>query len=171
MAGGRNYQVIRAVNQAVTMHSLHLMHLTDCYPSVSFLHVHPGWVATDFLSSLFGSGGTALQLLGRIVAPLYRRIAMTEEESGQRQLFNTTSQRYPSRTMIISARVDTPNVAASHKTCSGFYRVLWNGETSTDIDILGPLEGDGFKAKVAKFTGELVKDVLENGRVSENTTP
>ncbi|KAF5591106.1 hypothetical protein FPANT_5839 [Fusarium pseudoanthophilum] len=52
-----NYTAPRAVNQVTTLHSLAFIHFASHYPKVSWLHVHPGWVATTFLSELLQSAG------------------------------------------------------------------------------------------------------------------
>ncbi|KAK4179575.1 hypothetical protein QBC36DRAFT_231731 [Triangularia setosa] len=154
------YTSVRAVDQVTTMHTLAFMHLATLHPKVSFLHVYPGWVATDFLEHLLHSAGTLGKAAAWVVGPVYRAIAMTKEECGERQAFHALSNRYPSREMIVTARVDAADLAACQGACSGFYRVLENGETTNDIKVLGPLEDGGWPEKVWKHSETVIDEVL-----------
>ncbi|KAF5694738.1 hypothetical protein FDENT_866 [Fusarium denticulatum] len=71
-----NYTAPRAVNQVTTLHSLAFIHFASHYPKVSWLHVHPGWVATTFLSDLLQSAGVVGVLAGKFVLPVYRQIML-----------------------------------------------------------------------------------------------
>ncbi|KAH7213284.1 uncharacterized protein BKA55DRAFT_744128 [Fusarium redolens] len=155
-----NYTAPRAVNQVTTLHSLAFMYFASHYPKVSWLHVHPGWVATTFLSDLLQSAGVIGSLAGKVVLPIYRCIAMSEHESGQRQAEYALSGRYPSRDMICSAMVDVCNQAACHGPCSGFYRVLSDGSTATDRKVLGPLEEEGWPLKIFEHTQRIFDEVM-----------
>ncbi|KAG7409420.1 Oxidoreductase lepF [Fusarium oxysporum f. sp. rapae] len=155
-----SYTAPRAVNQVTTLHSLAFIHFASHYPKVSWLHVHPGWVATTFLSDLLQSAGAVGVLAGKIVLPVYRFVAMSEDECGRRQAEYALSGRYPSREMICSAVVDVTDQAACHGLCSGFYRVLSDGSTATDGKVLGPLEREGWPLKAFKHTQQVFDEIL-----------
>ncbi|KAH7150970.1 hypothetical protein DER46DRAFT_578979 [Fusarium sp. MPI-SDFR-AT-0072] len=155
-----NYTAPTAVNQVTTLHSLAFIHFASHYPKVSWLHVHPGWVATTFLSDLLQSAGAVGVLAGKIVLPVYRFVAMSEDECGRRQAEYALSGRYPSREMICSAVVDVTDQAACHGLCSGFYRVLSDGSTATDGKVLGPLEREGWPLKAFKHTQQVFDEIL-----------
>ncbi|KAH7203272.1 hypothetical protein BKA60DRAFT_527227 [Fusarium oxysporum] len=155
-----SYTAPRAVNQVTTLHSLVFMYLVSHYPKLSWLHVHPGWVATTFLSDLLHSAGIVGVLAGKIALPVYRFIAMSEEECGRRQAEYALSGRYPSREMICSAVVDVTDQAACYGSCSGFYRVLSDGSTATDGKVLGPMEREGWPLKVFEHTQEVFGEIL-----------
>ncbi|KAF5603870.1 hypothetical protein FPCIR_1145 [Fusarium pseudocircinatum] len=155
-----NYTAPRAVNQVTTLHSLAFIHFASHYPKVSWLHVHPGWVATTFLSDLLQSAGVVGVLAGRAILPAYRLVAMSEEECGRRQADYALSGSYSSREMICSAVVDVTDQAACHGSCSGFYRVLSDGTTATDDNVLGPLERKGWPLKVFKHTQHVFDEIL-----------
>ncbi|KAF4339722.1 hypothetical protein FBEOM_6372 [Fusarium beomiforme] len=155
-----NYTAPRAVNQVTTMHSLAFMYLASQHPKVSWLHVHPGWVATTFLSDLLQSAGAIGALVGKIVVPVYRCVAIAEEECGQRQASHALSGRYPSRDMIRSAVVDVTDQAACHGPCSGFYRVLGDGSTVTDDRVLGPLDKQEWPRKIFEHTQQMFHEIL-----------
>ncbi|WKT52355.1 hypothetical protein QSH57_002869 [Fusarium oxysporum f. sp. vasinfectum] len=155
-----SYTATRAVNQVTTLHSLVFMYLASHYSKLSWLHVHPGWVATTFLSDLLHSAGIVGVLAGKIALPVYRFIAMSEEECGRRQAEYALSGRYPSREMICSAVVDVTDQAACYGSCSGFYRVLSDGNTATDGKVLGPMEREGWPLKVFEHTQEVFGEIL-----------
>ncbi|KAM0431677.1 hypothetical protein ACHAQK_009994 [Fusarium lateritium] len=135
-----------------------LLKEVDDYTKVSWLHVYPGWVATDFLSDLLHSAGAIGVVAGKMIAPVYRLIAMSEEECGQRQALHALSGRFPSRDMICAAMVDVNDQALCYGACSGFYRVLSDGRTATGGEVLGPLEKEGWPFKVF----EHLEDVFDN---------
>ncbi|KAI1015434.1 hypothetical protein LB504_011047 [Fusarium proliferatum] len=155
-----NYTAPRAVNQVTTLHSLAFIHFASHYPKVSWLHVHPGWVATTFLSDLLQSAGAVGVLAGKVVLPVYRLVAMSEEECGRRQAGYALSGRYPSREMICSAVVDVTDQTACHGSCSGFYRVLSDGSTVTDGKVLGPLEREGWPLRVLEHIQQVFNEIL-----------
>ncbi|KAF4439070.1 hypothetical protein FACUT_4424 [Fusarium acutatum] len=155
-----NYTAPRAVNQVTTLHSLAFIYFASHYPKVSWLHVHPGWVATTFLSDLLRSAGVVGVLAGKFVLPAYWFVAMSEEECGRRQAECALSGRYPSREMICAAVVDVTDQAACHGSCSGFYRVLSDGSTATDGKVLGPLEREGWPLQVFKHTQQVFDEIL-----------
>ncbi|CVL03539.1 uncharacterized protein FPRN_11816 [Fusarium proliferatum] len=155
-----HYTAPRAVNQLTTLHSLAFIHFASHFPKVSWMHVHPGWVATTFLSDLLQSAGAVGVIAGKIVLPVYRLVAMSEEECGRRQAGYALSGRYPSREMICSAVVDVTDQAACHGSCSGFYRVLSDGSTVTDGKVLGPLEREGWPLKVLEHIQQVFDEIL-----------
>ncbi|KAH7257877.1 hypothetical protein BKA59DRAFT_508773 [Fusarium tricinctum] len=155
-----NYTAPRAVNQVTTLHSLAFMHFASQHTKISWLHVYPGWVATDFLSDLLQSAGVVGVVAGKIIAPVYRLVAMSEEECGKRQASYALSGRYPSRDMICAAMVDVNDQAQCHGMCSGFYRVLSDGRTATGDEVLGPLERDGWPLKVSEHLQEVFDSIL-----------
>ncbi|CCT72817.1 uncharacterized protein FFUJ_12710 [Fusarium fujikuroi IMI 58289] len=155
-----NYTAPRAVNQVTTLHSLAFIHFASHSPKVSWMHVHPGWVATTFLSDLLQSAGAVGVLAGKIVLPVYRLVAMSEEECGRRQAGYALSGRYPSREMICSAVVDVTDQAACHGPCSGFYRLLSDGSTVTDGKVLGPLEREGWPLRVLEHIQQVFDETL-----------
>ncbi|KXH45009.1 hypothetical protein CSIM01_01138 [Colletotrichum simmondsii] len=152
-----NYTAPRAVDQVTTIHSLALMFLAKAHPRISFLHVYPGWVSTSFLSNLLGSGGVLGKMVATVVGPLYRMVAMSEDECGQRQAFNATSERYPSRDMILRAKINVNDQALCHGPCSGFYLVLADGSTSSRNEVLETLTcDDGWMQKVMDYTENVI---------------
>lgn len=87
-----NYSVVGAAIHSATMLTLSYERLARDNPRVSFVHAHPGFVATP----IFSRGSTGLlNLLARwIVQPLVNAFAPSADDAGAKALFYATSDRY-----------------------------------------------------------------------------
>ncbi|KAK3333002.1 hypothetical protein B0T19DRAFT_473762 [Cercophora scortea] len=118
-----NYSVLAAMDHMTALHTLSLARLAAENPHVSFVHAHPGFVGTDVVADAFdavapGVFGAMTRALGRVfVVPVFKTfMAMGVEESGERQAFHATSERYPPASASASARAAGENEVSS---CSG----------------------------------------------------
>lgn len=159
----RNYSSIRAVDQLTTLHTLVLNRLASHNPHVAFLHIHPGWVATDFASNVLSSAGAVGALLSRFLLPIFNLVAVDEAHSGERQVFHAFSRRYPSRDLLCRGESDADDVASCHVPCNGFYRVLSDSETVSGGRFLESLEVEGWADKAIHFTEQVVAEALTRG--------
>jgi hypothetical protein len=95
----RNY-FVNNIPVYATMTTLAFEELAKSYPTVSFIHSHPGSVRTKilyhFLDSVPGLWWYPAQFLSWTLLPLLLRlVGITAEEAGERQLFLATSSRFP----------------------------------------------------------------------------
>ena len=166
-----NYSIPNVVDQTTTMHTLALEQIAKSNPSISFLHVYPGWVHTDFVEKFFNSvsglhstGYTFLMALVRwLFLPIFSLIATSVEDSGERQLFHATSPRYPSSRTLQSRDGRNPETKKAFECSvpgSGVYRVTARGETSSDTKVLGPLRDARMDEKVWDHTIEVFAQAL-----------
>ncbi|KAK4182458.1 hypothetical protein QBC35DRAFT_547566 [Podospora australis] len=155
-----NYTTTRAVNQAITLNSLAFSHLASLNPRVSFMHVYPGWVATDFLNKFLSNGGMAGKIASWMAWPVTKFAAMSPEECGQRQAFLATSDRYPSREQILSGQVEDGGAESHGGGGSGFYRVLEDGRTVGKTFLLGRIEEEEWSEKVWSLAERVFREVL-----------
>ncbi|KAL8899338.1 MAG: hypothetical protein Q9207_006250 [Kuettlingeria erythrocarpa] len=88
-----NYGVIACANHGTTMTSLVFEHLAHQQPTVSFIHVHPGYVKTNILQS--GFSWPVAYLFKYIIQPLISFLETPLLDVGDRQVFYGTSARYP----------------------------------------------------------------------------
>lgn len=165
-----NFSLLNVVDQTTTMHTLALEHVAKTNPSVSFVHVYPGWVLTDIVDKLFEStsrlSSTLYQFLSMLVRwlflPVFSLVAMSAEESGERQLFHATSPRYPSARTLQSQGRDLERETTFE--CSvpgnGVYRVAATGETVSDVKVLGPFRETHMPEKVWDHTIEVFAEAL-----------
>jgi len=131
-------------NEAVhtgTMMSLSMDELAKENPSVSFVHVYPGFVNTDILSKMFaGMTGlwAVLGYLGSFLMPVLRLISMSVEEAGERGLYVATSERYD-----------------ASKSTGNFYRLDAVGENVKDNPVYDKYIKDGVGKDVLQHTTDV----------------
>ena len=162
-----NYSIPNVVDQTTTMHTLALEHIAKSNPSISFLHVYPGWVQTDFVDKFFASVSglnsplyTFLITLAQwLFTPIFSLFATSVHDSGQRQLFHATSPRYPSARTLQSRSRNPENAFECSVPGNGVYRVTATGETVSDAKVLGPLREARMDEKVWDHTIEVFADV------------
>lgn len=163
------FSLLNVVDQTTTMHTLALEHVAKRNPSVSFLHVYPGWVQTDLVDNFFKSksrlNSTLYQFLtvlaGWLFLPIFSLVATSVEESGERQLFHATSPRYHSaRTLESESHWDLETAFECSVPGNGVYRVSAEGETVSDTKVLGPLRETGMPEKVWGHTIEVFAEAL-----------
>lgn len=168
-----HFSLLNVIDQTTTMHTLALEYVAETNPSISFLHVYPGWVQTDIMENFFNSkyrlSSTLYQILSVLARwlflPIFSLVAMSAEEARERQLFHTTSLRYP------SAR--TPQSQSSGQgeghyepafECSvpgnGVYRVTAKGETVSDTKVLGPLREAHMPERIWNHTIEVFNEAV-----------
>ena len=128
------YMVLKVVGHASTVLTLGLEALAQRAPNVSFVHTHPGTVATPTIDRLGGVVGVVL----RIVTYLFGRwICVPIEESGQRHLFFATSDRYKASgdtgTDGVALHQDVDEAVDIYGTRGGgVYSIIWDGECADE---------------------------------------
>jgi hypothetical protein len=137
-----NYSVLNVVNQTTTMHTLAFEYLAKRHPSVSFIHVYPGWVNTDIFNNLFQSKQGCLFMIAQwTLVPLFGLVATSVEDCGERQVFHATDRRY--QTVGIALRVGA------------------KGEIVTSDKVLGPLRAEGWREKIWDHTKHVWNEALQ----------
>ncbi|KAI4182845.1 MAG: hypothetical protein LQ346_006469 [Caloplaca aetnensis] len=87
------FGVLACANHANTMTSLVFEHLAHQHPTVSFVHVYPGYVKTKIFQS--GFSWPVAYLFKYILQPLIFFFEIPVLDVGDRQVFHITSARYP----------------------------------------------------------------------------
>lgn len=117
-----------------SMTSLAFETLASDHPSVSFLHVFPGIVATPLMKNSMGS------VVGSIMGFLTKPISISMSDSGEWQTWLSTSAEF-------SAQKDSTDASAS-----GYYILNHNGKDATNKALMAQLREKGFPAIVWKHT-------------------
>ncbi|KAL9039461.1 MAG: hypothetical protein Q9214_004870, partial [Letrouitia sp. 1 TL-2023] len=65
-----HFSLLNVIDQTTTMHTLALEHIAKTNPSISFLHVYPGWVQTDIMENFFNSKHRLSSTLYQILSVL-----------------------------------------------------------------------------------------------------
>ncbi|CEL01990.1 hypothetical protein ASPCAL01566 [Aspergillus calidoustus] len=87
----KSYSFTTAGFYATTMTTLALSHLAAQHPSISFLHVFPGFVPTPIYTSAWGG------IVGTIVSMLLWPFTVPLNQSGEWSLFVATSAGFRAR--------------------------------------------------------------------------
>ncbi|RAK84728.1 short-chain dehydrogenases/reductase [Aspergillus costaricaensis CBS 115574] len=148
---------------AATLNSLAIEHLATAHPTVSFLHVFPGIVRTPLMNTTFGNFG------GAILSFLSRPISITPEESGERNLYLSTSAAYPPATPKDPSHLGVPLVkgvdtasASTGKIGGGSYILKYDGSNATREKLMADYRARSFPGKVWDHTLETFKRVLRS---------
>ncbi|KAL8656878.1 MAG: hypothetical protein Q9226_002488 [Calogaya cf. arnoldii] len=88
-----NYGLLSCANHGTTMTTLAFEHLAQENRKVAFVHVYPGYVATNIMQS--GFSWPVAAFFKYILQPLISFLAVPLPDCGDRQLFHATSNRYP----------------------------------------------------------------------------
>ena len=156
----------------VTMTTLAIEELSIRNPSISFIHLYPGWVKTNlYLSENF----LMPNLMSYVVFPtltMYRMlpfvtpIAVGVGESGERTVFVGTSTRFPPARPVNSNAAGTkllPGMSVALGTNgypgSGGYALRWDGEPSGNQKLLRSYRDTGTSKRIWEHTLEVFEKV------------
>lgn len=125
-----------------TMTSLAFEILATRHPSISFIHVFPGLVATSLLKKTVGP------IVGSILLFLTRPMSISASESGEWHTFLSTSSEFPSRN------------DSSDQSSGGSYIVNYDGKDVTNKALMAQLQENGFPLTVWKHTLDTIDQIL-----------
>lgn len=152
-----NYSLFNAMDELTSLTTLALARLAASYPSITFLHSHPGLVGTDIMSNALLTerpgvlGAFARFSVSNVIVPIFRSfVAITPRESGERFAFQLTSERYTSS--------DKRKADGSSPICpelgivNGLYLLDQHGEVKVNKELLQKWMTDGSMDKVWDHT-------------------
>ncbi|KAB8226924.1 NAD(P)-binding protein [Aspergillus alliaceus] len=144
-----------AATYGATMNSLAMEYLATQHPSVSFIHVFPGVVRTPLMKASFG------YLLGSVIGLVTRLMAISEQESGERNVFIATSPAYPPVARAAKS-IDGVNVAISSmgKVGGGSYLLNYDGKDVTNQKLMEGYRDKGYSTKLWDHTLDVFERVL-----------
>lgn len=166
----RSYSVLRCAGHAITMTSLSMEHLAAVHTSVGFLHVFPWLVGgTNIYRNSFPA--PVVQFVNYIVWPLLMRpFAVDLAESGERNLFHSTSAWYPSRDKgqktnqgvpIPKGELEGVAIGSNGEPGSGAYLLNWKGEGRAGGKTMRRYREEGMPGTVWKHTVELLDGTVK----------
>ncbi|KAE8354415.1 hypothetical protein BDV28DRAFT_85014 [Aspergillus coremiiformis] len=158
----RSWSFAKAATYAATMNSLAIEHLASLHPSVSFAHVFPGIVRTPLMNKTMGS------TLGSIMGFLSKPMSISSEESGERNVFISTSAAYPPAAPGDPANVGVPlagglktSVASTGKVGGGSYVLNYDGANVAKEKLMSGYRAEEFPRRVWDHTLETFKKVFD----------
>lgn len=131
----RNYALHACMAHCVVFNDFAIEELAKKFPGTSFSHSYPGTVKTGIANELTGVVRLSVKIMYAVMTPWILNV----RESGERHLFQMTSNCYPSRSGTagipipegLSAMRGMDNVPGS-----GAYLLDWDGKPTGDEKVL-----------------------------------
>ncbi|ORX90100.1 hypothetical protein K493DRAFT_231584 [Basidiobolus meristosporus CBS 931.73] len=146
----RNVSLTKIRGHTSSLITLSLEQIAKTAPDVSFIHVFPGSVR----SGITRGSGLLLMIARAVFTVIGRFVYMSEEDCGERQVFFSTSARYPAKN-----EADTGIELAegtNGEMGSGVYSVDENGEPASNavVKMLAKLRENGTDLKLWNHINE-----------------
>jgi hypothetical protein len=160
----RNYSVLNCALHSITMTSLAMEHLAAINKgsALSFIHLFPGIVGTNIYTNSFPVPISTLY--NYAMWPMMWPFSVNLGESGERNLFYSTSARYPARRSTTEQGQGVPlsssvGVArgSNGQLGSGTYLMGWKGETYVAGKTMQKYTEEGMPETVWKHTTALLQ--------------
>lgn len=154
-----SYGMFKGQMQLGTMNSLGLEKLADENPDVVFIHSSPGWVNTGNLNRTFDAkSGWLAWFIETVLGWIIRTAAMSDEKSGQRNLFVATTAAFGGRGVPWKGKLaaNTRDEPAAEK---GLFQAIWNGNSTPKASAMAKMRGTP-REKIWEHTQEVLKPYL-----------
>jgi NAD(P)-dependent dehydrogenase (short-subunit alcohol dehydrogenase family) len=117
-----NFNFMKAQTQYIAMNTTTLEKLANDNPNVTFIHSWPGWVSTGNVRRGLDPNSNSIMawVVWLILEPLISAFAMSDEESGQRYLFQSTSAAFGGRGVPWKGK---PGINSLEKEADGLFLV------------------------------------------------
>ncbi|KAI1431665.1 hypothetical protein GGR50DRAFT_52447 [Xylaria sp. CBS 124048] len=153
----RNFSGLAAQTQYVAMNTTALDMLANQNPDVTFVHSWPGWVNTgNARRGLVDPNSVMGWFVRLIIEPLVRLIGLTEDESGQRHLFQSTSAVFGGRGIAWQGDL---GMNTSGKPANGLFLVNFKCNSTPNVKVMAMLR-EKAQQKVWDHTQEVVGPYL-----------
>lgn len=160
----RNYTLHACMAHCVMMSDFAIEELAKRYPGTSFSHSYPGTVKTGIANQLTGIVRLAVKVMYSIMTPWILNV----QESGERHLFQMTSNCYPSQkggAVGIPIPEGMSVVKGTDNTDgSGAYLLDWDGKATGDQDVLSKYRSIGLGKTVWDHTMKVFTLAEQNFR-------
>lgn len=148
----------------VVMTDFMIEELAKRYPGTSFSHSYPGSVKTGIANELTGAVRLATKVLYAILSPWILNV----QESGERHLFQITSQCYPAADGP-SIGIDVPRGlhvmrGSNGEVGSGAYLLDWDGKPTGDRKVLDKYRSMDLGQTVWEHTMQMFERAERFGR-------
>ncbi|KAL7935209.1 hypothetical protein V8C35DRAFT_267789 [Trichoderma chlorosporum] len=128
-----NFSGIAAQLQYGAMNTAFMEKLAAQNPNVTFIHSSPGWVLTGNMRRGWDAGSILALVFWFILEPIFYLFGFTEEESGQRFLFQSTSAAFGGRGITWGGK---PGVNSLGKSEDGLFLVKHNCDSTLNEKVL-----------------------------------
>lgn len=149
-----NFTLHACLAHCVVMTDFSMEELSRRYPGTSFSHSYPGTVKTGIANELSGPVRLAVKVMYAVMTPWILNV----QESGERHLFQMTSQCYPSKKGGVGIPVPegmSPIRGMDGTPGSGAYLLDWDGKSTGDERVLGKYREMGLGGKIWDHTMQI----------------
>ncbi|OBT65287.1 hypothetical protein VE03_04605 [Pseudogymnoascus sp. 23342-1-I1] len=152
-----NFGLVKAHVQYVGMKSTTMEKLAGENPNVTFIHSCPGWVNTGNVNRGLDASLTIKSwLVWLFLEPLIGLFSFSHEESGQRNLFQSTSAAFGGRGVPWNGKA---GISTHAKTEGGLYLVSSKCDFSTNAKVM-PVLRENAQGKIWEHTQEILRPYL-----------
>ena len=151
-----NFGGVKAQTQYLAMNTMALDKLANGNPKVTFIHSWPGMVSTGNVRRGRDPNSITAWVVWLLVEPLLRLIGFSDEESGQRHLFQCTSAAFGGRGVPWKSK---PGVNSLKKETNGLFLVSNKCECNANAKVI-PVLREKAQEKVWLHTLEVLRPYL-----------
>jgi NAD(P)-dependent dehydrogenase (short-subunit alcohol dehydrogenase family) len=132
-----NFGVIKAHTQYAAMNTTTLEKLANDNPNVTFIHSWPGWVNTGNVRRGLDPNTIIMAwFVWLILEPLIALFAFSDEESGQRHLFQSTSAAFGGRGVLWKGK---PGINSLEKPADRLFLVNYKCDCTLNAKVISLL--------------------------------
>ena len=152
-----NFGVVKTHVQYVAMISTTMEKLATDNPAVTFIHSCPGWVNTGNVNRGLDANSTIKSwLVWLILEPLIGLFSFSDEESGQRYLFQSTSAAFGGHGVPWNGKA---GINSQSKVADGLFLVTSKCDCTPNAKVM-PLLRENAQEKVWDHTQEVLRPYL-----------
>ncbi|KAL6826012.1 hypothetical protein J3E69DRAFT_335582 [Trichoderma sp. SZMC 28015] len=151
-----NFSGIKAQIQYVTMNTAYLEKLAIQNPNVTFIHSWPGWVSTGNVRRGWDEGSIVARIFWFVLEPIIYLFGFSDEESGQRNLFQCTSAAFGGRGIPWAGK---KGVNSLEKSDDGLFLVSYNCDCTPNAKAMPQLR-ESSQEKIWDHTQQLLQPYL-----------
>lgn len=147
-----NFSGVKAQIQYTAMNTMALEKLAGENPSVTFIHSMPGWVSTGNVRRGRDPDSVMAWVVWAFLEPIITLFSFSDDESGQRHLFESTSAAFGGRGVPWKGR---PGVNSLGLQANGLFLASSKCDCSTNARVL-PLLREKTQGKIWEHTLEVL---------------
>ena len=151
-----NFGGMKAHRQYATMNTMTLEKLANDNPNVTFIHSWPGWVNTGNVRRGLDPNSIMGWFVWLILEPLIGLFAFSDEESGQRYLFQSTSAAFGGRGVLWKGK---PGINSLEKPADGLFLVNYKCDCTPNAKVM-PLLREKALGNIWDHTQEVLRPYL-----------
>ena len=151
-----NFGAMKARTQYPAMNTTTLEKLANDNPNVTFIHSWPGLVNTGNVRRGSDPNSIMAWFVWLILEPLIRLFATSDEVSGQRHLFQSTSAAFGGRGVVWKGK---PGINSLGKPADGLFLVNYKCDCTPNARVM-PLLREKAQGKIWNHTQEVLRPYL-----------